>query len=128
MLYAFIQNEGIKMICFRSVLVCILAISSFFLCGFKQHLPTKETTVKNQQLEGKKKPLDLTIPIQAMAFEEQPQAASFLENNLHKTVALENGKKFRPVELQANVIVTQEQEAGKTSSADGAGIMIKLNH
>lgn len=116
------------MICFRSVLVCILVVSSIFLCGFKQHLPSKKTTVKNQQLEGEKIPLDLSVPVQALAFQEQPQAASFLESTLPKTAVSENGKKFRPVELQANVIMTQEQEAGKTNSADGAGIMIKLNH
>lgn len=116
------------MICFRSVLVFFLVLSSFFLCGFKQHLPSKDTFIKNQQLEGEKRPLDLSIPVQTLAFQEEPQAASFLESTLPKTEGLENGKKFRPVELRANVIMTQEQESGKTNSADGAGIMIKLNH
>ena len=116
------------MICFRSVLVTFLVASSFFLAGFKQHSPSRETPIKNQQLEGENRPLDLTIPVKALAFQEEPQSASFLESTLPKAEAQEKGKKFRPVELQANVIMTQEQESGKTNSADGAGIMIKLNH
>ena len=116
------------MISIRSILVNFVLISWFFLTGFKQHLPKHESTAKHQQLEEVKKPLDLSLPQREVSFQGSPETIMLVDNALPQSQTTVFERKARALELQGNVIMVQEQEAGKTRSADGAGIVINLHH
>jgi hypothetical protein len=114
--------------CFRSVLVFGLVIACVFLTGFKKHLSNndKSTKNKNSSVEVKQQPLDLTVPERNVSFNE----ASGLvigEGSALDVLAVNNQSKNKAVELHGQVIMSQEPEAGKIKSADGAGIMINLH-
>ncbi|WP_411727496.1 hypothetical protein [Methyloglobulus sp.] len=114
--------------CFRSVLVGFVVVACFFLSGFKKH----ESSTKNQQSAGEakhqQKPLDLTVPLRDVSFQATPETLAIVQGALPEALVADNKGKIRAVELQGNVIMSQEPEAGKTKSADGAGIVINLRH
>jgi uncharacterized protein YydD (DUF2326 family) len=116
------------MISIRLILVNVVLISWFFLTGFKQHLLKHESSTKHQQLKEVKKPLDLSVPQRELSFQGAQETITLVENASPQSQATAFERKVRALELQGNVIMTQEQEAGKTRSADGAGIMINLHH
>jgi hypothetical protein len=116
--------------CFRSILVGFVVVACFFLSGFKKHIHNHESSTKIQQsAESTKqqKPLDLTVPLSDIGFQETPETLAIVQVTPGALVA-DNKGKIRAVELQGNVIMSQEPEAGKTKSADGAGIIINLRH
>jgi hypothetical protein len=116
--------------CVRPVLVGFVVVTCFFLMGFKKPVH-KSPSRKHQQVEeakGQQKPLDLTIPISEVSFQKPPEALTIAEGASPGTLIADSIGKVRPVEFQGNVIMTSEPEAGKSKSADGAGIMINLHH
>ncbi|NOU21650.1 MAG: hypothetical protein HOO93_07620 [Methyloglobulus sp.] len=117
--------------CFRPVLVGFVVVACFFLAGFKKPLQNHDHPNKKQQVseEGKsqQKPLDLSVPQRNVSF-EAPETIAVLGGALPGALTADNQSKARTVELQGKVIMSQEPEAGKIKSADGAGIMINLHH
>jgi hypothetical protein len=116
------------MTCFRSKLVCCGCIAMLFLTGFRQQ-PPKTYSFANKQAaeaEGAPKKLDLSLPTGKINFDEPPQILASSQSVLPGVEI--NHNKSRPLELQGKVIMSQELEAGKTRSADGAGIQINLRH
>ncbi len=76
------------------------------------------------------KSLDLSLPSRNVSFEEAYGDSKLVQTRyagLNDDTAV-NRPKSRPLELKGNVIMSQEPEAEKTKSADGAGIMINLRH
>lgn len=118
--------------CFRSVLVGFVVVACLFLSGFKKHIPKHESSTKNQQSAGEakhqQKPLDLTVPLRDVSFQATPETLAIVQGALPEASVTDNKGKTRAVELQGKVIMSQEPEAGKTKSADGAGIVINLRH
>lgn len=118
--------------CFRPVLVGFVVVACFFLAGFKKPLQNHDHTNKKQQVseEGKsqQKPLDLSVPQRNVSFEAPETIAVLGRGALPGALTSDNNSKVRAVELQGNLIMSQEPEAGKIKSADGAGIMINLHH
>jgi hypothetical protein len=117
--------------CFRSVLVGSVVVTCFFLTGFKKPIQDHgHSNKKHPAIEvrkGLQKPLDLTMPQRDVSF-EAPETIAVLGGTLPVTFAADSQSKARPVELQGKVIMSQEPEAGKMKSADGAGIVINLHH
>ena len=117
--------------CFRSVLVGSVVVACFFLTGFKRPIQHHESTTKKQQLveagKHQQKPLDLTVPQRELSF-EAPETIAVLGSALPGALTADNQSQARTVELQGKVIMSQEPEAGKMKSADGAGIVINLHH
>lgn len=117
--------------CFRSVLVCFMVIACFFLTGFKKHSVNHTASTKNQHSSGEakqQKPLDLSVPLRHVSFEESPETLAIREDTSLDALSAAYKRQSKAVELQGNLIMTQEPEAEKTKSADGAGIMINLHH
>lgn len=118
--------------CFRSIFVGFVVVACVFLCGFKKHTPDHESSTKNRQsaekVKHQQKPLDLTMPVREVSFEEMPETLAIVHGGLPDAFPSENQGKARAIELQGKVIMSQEPEAGKTKSADGAAIMINLRH
>ena len=109
----------------RITIIALIVLSSFFLAGAKKphkklnHSPHTAKTTEVKQT----KPLNLAIP-QALVKEikpEQPEPNSSIFD-------LEKKSKEGAVGLRGQVILSQELEAGKMRSADGAGIMLDFHH
>lgn len=114
----------------RSIPSFCLLVSCIFLAGFKQHTPKVNSTIKKPVAEEQKQQqkLDLSVPKREISFQNPPDVLATAQTAL-PGVDINNKKiKDRPVELQGEVILVQEQEAGKTKSADGAGIVINFRH
>ncbi|MDA1343570.1 MAG: hypothetical protein O2966_06885 [Proteobacteria bacterium] len=117
--------------CFRSVLVGFVVIACFFLTGFKKHTPNHEKSTKNHLTikEAKQqKPLDLTVPLRNVSLEYLPEILAIGQGESTEALSAGSKNRVRAVELQGKVIMSQEPEAGKIKSADGAGIVINLHH
>jgi hypothetical protein len=115
--------------CFRSVLVFGMVIACVFLMGFKKHLSNNDKSTKNKHssVEVKQQPLDLTVPERKVSFNEPSESLAISEDSALDVLADSNQNKNKAIELHGHVIMTQEPEAGKIKSADGAGIMINLH-
>jgi hypothetical protein len=118
---------------FRSVLVGIVVIACFFLCGFKKpHQHHESLTKKPPSLKSEKsqqKPLDLTIPVRDLDSQESPEPLTLVQHGAASETLIDDKKDAdSAIELKGNVIMSQEPEAGKTKHADGAGLMINLHH
>jgi hypothetical protein len=115
---------------FRSVLVGFVVVACFFLSGFKKPNHHHESSIKKHQLvnaaKHQQKPLDLTVPISGIRLQAEPEALTLVQQSTAQG-ELTTGNKNRAIELKGNVIMSQEPEAGKIKSADGAGIMINLH-
>jgi hypothetical protein len=117
--------------CFRSVLVGFVVFACFFLSGFKKPLHNHESSTKSQQSVAqakRQKPLDLTVPLRDASFLDAPDALAIVQRSPTGALSVDNKSKTRALELQGKVIMSQEPEAGKLKSADGAGIVINLHH
>lgn len=104
----------------------------------KSTVTKQETKAKSGQTESTdgdiqdedelQKPLDLSIPFQSVEDvglkNEQSQTAQSRVPNLF---AAENKKKQRPLKLDGGVLMSQEPEAEKQRSLDGAGIRLNVN-
>lgn len=118
--------------CFRPVLVGCVIICYVFLCGFKKpvhqhkHLNGKHQLVKAEKKQQRQ--LDLTVPQRTVSFEELPETLAVVQSDSLAAFSSDKKGKIRPVEFQGKVIMSSDQEAGKTKSADGAGIVINLHH
>lgn len=107
------------------IVICLMACS-FLLTGFK-HSPAKlPGMVKNQaaQAEKQHRKLDLSVPKREISFQELPSLVATAQSELSNIKSFRNNG----LELKGNVIMSQEPEAGKARSADGAGILINLHH
>lgn len=117
--------------CCRAVLVSFVAMGCVFLTGFKKPLHNHGHSSKKHQVvkvgKSQQKPLDLSVPQRDVSF-EAPETIAVSGSALPVTFTPDSQKKARPVELQGKVIMSQEPEAGKIRSADGAGIQINLRH
>jgi hypothetical protein len=115
--------------CFRSVVVCGVVVACVFLTGFKKHIPNHDNSTKNKHttVEVKQQPLDLSVPERNVSFTEPSESLAIVEGSALDALADSNKNKQRAVELNGHVIMSQEPEAGKIKSADGAGIMINLH-
>jgi hypothetical protein len=116
---------------FRLVFVGFVVVACFFLTGFKKHIPSHESSTKNHpSIEEAKqhKPLDLTVPLRNVSFEDIPETLAIVQGESAEALITNTKNRARAVELQGKVIMSQEPEAGKIKSADGAGIVINLNH
>jgi hypothetical protein len=117
--------------CVRSVLVGFVVVACFFLTGFKKPIQNHGHSNKKHQVikvgKGQQKPLDLTVPQRDVSF-EAPETIAVSGGALPVAFTPDSQNKARPVELQGKVIMSQEPEAGKIKSADGAGIVINLHH
>lgn len=83
-----------------------------------------DRSIKSNELE---KPLDLSLPYKdsentELKTEQKPAAQSG-ETNIFVP---ETKKKARSLELDGDLLMSPEPEAGKLKSVDGAGIVIKL--
>ncbi|MBK8816339.1 MAG: hypothetical protein IPN42_12945 [Methylococcaceae bacterium] len=117
----------------RPTLAVLIILAGFFLAGFKKPLQKHDESSKKKHSslqQNNPKPLDLTLPSRNVSFQDPSEvltvvhskyAGSNTENKLNNT-------KSRPLELKGNVIMSQEPEAEKAKSADGAGIIINLRH
>jgi hypothetical protein len=116
--------------CLRSVLVVFVVVVCFFLTGFKKPISNHKSSSKNQQSIGAKqqKPLDLTVPLSKVSFEDSPETLVMGQGTLTDALSVGNSGKPRGVELHGHLIMSQEPETGKMKSADGAGIGINLHH
>jgi hypothetical protein len=114
----------------RSVLVGFVVIASFFLTGFKKpvHKSPSKKHPQVEEVKGQQKPLDLTVPLSEVSFQKPPEALTIAQGVSQESIIVDSNSKTRPVELQGKVIMTSEPEAGKSKSADGAGIVINLHH
>ena len=114
----------------RPVLVGLVVVTCFFLTGFKKpvHKQPSKKRPQVEEVKGQQKPLDLTVPVNAVSFQKPPEALTIAQGGSQGTLIADGANKTRPVEFQGNVIMTSEPEAGKTKSADGAGIVINLHH
>lgn len=96
---------------------------------------TKQTTIKAGVTHNKnstkrkelEKPLDLSVPFKEaentnLKVEQTPAAQSRVTN----IFAPETKKKPRSLELDGDLLMSPEPEAGKQKSVDGAGFVIKL--
>ncbi len=113
---------------YRSKLVFCGVISCLCLTGFKQHAPKKSPINKHHAKEQAKQQqkLDLSVPKREISFQETPEIITTAQSALPDVDIGDN--KGHPLELKGKIIMSQEQEAGKTRSADGAGIQINLRH
>lgn len=114
---------------FRAVLVGIIVSSCLLLCGFKKpvkkHSSNSIKHTKPLEVTQQQKALDLSVPATLALSEGSVENNSTLpktDNALFKG----SNNKPRPLEVKGQVIMSQEPEAGKTKSADGAGLMINL--
>lgn len=118
--------------CCRTVLVGLVVVACVFLTGFKKPVHNHEHSSKKHQTlkvgKSQQKPLDLTVPQREVSFEKPPETLALAHGISQEVLIADSNSKVRPIELQGKVIMTQEQEAGKTRSADGAGIVINLHH
>ncbi|MBM4207714.1 MAG: hypothetical protein FJ190_06740 [Gammaproteobacteria bacterium] len=111
----------------RALPVFCLIGASFILTGFKQSTAKLPGMSKTQAAEAENHPkkLDLSVPRRDISFQEAPALVATAQSalsDINKTI------KNNGLELQGNVIMSQEPEVGKTRSADGAGILINLHH
>ena len=115
---------------YRFRIVMFLLMLSVGLCGFKKPLRhNKPFTSKGNPatIKVQSKPLDLSLPQPGQFFGEMPQKLA--EASQSDESLFTNGKnKSTALELEGQLIMTQEQEREKRRSADGAGIMINLRH
>jgi hypothetical protein len=115
--------------CCRAVLVGLVVVACVFLTGFKKPVHNKGNSNKKHHVvkasKSQQKPLDLSVPQRVVSF-EVPETIAVLGNTLPVAFTPDSQKKARPIELQGKVIMSQEPEAGKIKSADGAGIVINL--
>jgi hypothetical protein len=118
--------------CFHSILIGFVIVACFFLSGFKKHIHNHEASAKTQHSSvGVKKqtmPLDLTLSFKDSSFKEVSGSLVVVQDASLGVLATQDKAKARVIELQGNVIMSQEPEAGKSKTADGAGIMINLHH
>lgn len=117
--------------CCRAVLVSFVVVVCVFLTGFKKPAHIQGHSNKKHQMvkvgKSQQKPLDLTVPQRDVSF-EVPETITVSGNTLPVAFTPDSQNKARPIELQGKVIMSQEPEAGKMKSADGAGIVINLHH
>jgi hypothetical protein len=114
---------------FRAVLVGIIVSNSLLLCGFKKQVKKHSSnSIKHAKPLGvteQQKILDLSVP-ETLALSEEAiknnDTSQQADDAFFKTTSI----KPRPLEVKGQVIMSQEPEAGKTKSADGAGLMINL--
>lgn len=119
---------------FRSVLVSLVVVACFFLCGFKKPHRHHEASIKKplslKSEKNKQKPLDLTVPAaRDLATQEFSEPLTLVQHGTASETLIDDNKDAgKAIELKGNVIMSQEPEAGKSKHADGAGIMINLHH
>ena len=114
----------------RSLSVSYALVAVICLTGFKQHSAKTHSITKHQAVEEEtkqQKKLDLSIPKREISFQEPPELLANAQTVL-PSVDINNKNDNREVELKGKVIMSQELEAGKTKSADGAGIVINFHH
>lgn len=114
---------------YHSKLMLCGVISCLCLTGFKQHAPKISPASKHHAKEEAKQPqkLDLSVPKREISFQEPPAIIATAQTAL-PGVDIDNKNNDQPLELKGKVIMSQEPEAGKIRSADGAGIQINLRH
>lgn len=112
----------------------VLIICGVFLVGFKKPLHHKTAaanhTLSVSQPVSDVKPLDLSLPLREVGFQEAASDAAMIQTR-YSGLSGDNAvsqSKTRSLELKGNVIMSQEPEAEKAKSADGAGIIINLRH
>jgi len=124
------QGKGVKMNYLRSVLVSSVVVAGICLTGFKKHIPEHDSSAKTHKpIEAIKqqKPLDLSVQFKDTSLGENTETLAVVPVSASETLS-GNKSKARVVELQGNLIMSQEPEAEKTKSTDGAGILINLHH
>jgi hypothetical protein len=121
--------------CLRSVFVGVVVVACFGLTGFKKHIQNQETLTKRQGSQygirgesKQRKSLDLTVPSRNVSFEEAPEKLATGQGGQTDSLTIDSTGKPRVIDLNGHFIMSQEPEAGKMKSADGAGIMINLHH
>ncbi len=112
---------------FRAVLIVFITVMSFFLCGFKKHTKKHSVSAVKQSEISQQKSLDLTVPEKNTISEANPVKLTLVQQNADDSLFGSENNKLQSVELKGQVIMSQEPEAGKTKSADGAGLMINLH-
>ncbi|MEQ1559136.1 MAG: hypothetical protein ABL933_09410 [Methyloglobulus sp.] len=118
---------------FRSVSVSLIVVACFFLSGFKkptQHYQPKSKPHQSfETSQSQQKVLDLTVPTKDLDSQKSPESLTLVQHaSDSETFVNDKSDVNSALELKGNVIMSQEPEAGKTKSADGAGIMINLHH
>jgi hypothetical protein len=112
----------------KRYLSLFLMLGCVFLTGFKQHTPKLSAVSKNraEDTEKTQKKLDLSVPKSEISFQGAPELLATAQTAL-SGIEIKK-RKNRDLDLQGKVIMSQEPEAGKTRSADGAGIVINFHH
>jgi hypothetical protein len=73
------------------------------------------------------KSLDLSMPFELSEnMQLKPEQSTVIPGELSNIFATEKKKKPRPVDLDGQMLMSQEPEADKQKSMDGAGILINL--
>ncbi len=104
---------------------------SVFLLGSKKPMQNHGNSINKHHRSAQQKnakPLDLTVPSRDVSFQDQPENLAVVQSKSDYQAPTNDLNKTRPIELQGNVIMSQEPEIEKTKTADGAGIMINLRH
>jgi hypothetical protein len=116
---------------FRSVLMVFVVVACFCLAGFKKQTHNHEPSTKTQHSEDQAKPqksLDLTVPSRNVSFEESPEILAIGQSVPPNALSVVNQGKPRVIDLNGHFIMSQEPEAEKMKSTDGAGVVINLHH
>ncbi len=120
---------------YRFAMLSLVVISLIFLCGFKKpnkkHRLVKQKPTITEQQEAK--PLNLAIPASSSATllaggEEEIYAPSQSAEMSAAEIFNSARSSNKPLDLKGQIIMSQEPEAEKSKSADGAGIMINIHH
>lgn len=110
----------------RIFCITIFAFVALNLCGFKSTKRAKPPVVEDPptvEVIPPSKPLDLTIPIDKNSlFTNQNQSTP---NKAPNFVEKEKNKQ-QTLQLDGRVLMSQELEAEKRRTMDGAGIVLKV--
>lgn len=113
---------------FRDLFIFKIFLLAFLFFGW-QNLYAEPLVPKNNKSSTAKR-LDLTItPLQLYSADLQHKTAMSVPAETENNLLVFESKKPQPkVQLNGNVLMTQELEADKLNSFDGAGIVLKVIH
>ncbi len=117
---------------YRTLVVVLVVFSTLILCGFKKptktHKKLKQKSTSTEQHQ--QKPLDLALPSLSQSIQSASLGLKTLPQDDTVSPQLFNSDRAQSnsMEMKGQVIMSQEPEAEKRKSADGAGIMINIHH
>lgn len=108
----------------RILCISILPLVALNLCGFKAVNRVKQPVVEaspTPEVLPPSKPLDLSVPIDKNSFISNQNIPNKAPNFVEK-----EKNKQQTLQLDGRVLMSQELEAEKRRTMDGAGIVLKV--